>query len=471
MKIFDLHTAYLIMGMLYFIMPAGVWLALRENRSQTVTEWSVGGALFGMGMLLLGLRHQAPQWLTYEAAVLLMNLGQITRIGALRRELDRPLSPLVRFTWVLSMMGLYEAGRLLQPEGPGFFVVSILTLALYFGWIALLARELALREKLVSALWLSFTYVPIALMMGIHAVRVGLGHSGNTPFTPEWGNIAVALLGNLTAVIGNTSFLGMFVERATRQQLAMTEKQARAAESARLGRQIAQLDRVRGMGMLSASLGHELSQPLTSIHLIVEHAQLDARLGNATIEGMLEHLQSIQRQSRHAADILQRIRNFIHARESWHEPVSLQQVNASVMALLDDWLKSERVRIEVRQAATPVMVQGDAVQIAQVLVNLYRNAIEAIASQAGREIETTIETYGEMAVLAVRDHGPGFSEEALKQNAKGFFSSKDQGLGLGLLISRQIAEQHQGNLQCSNHPQGGAVVRMTLPLMQAQQPQ
>ncbi len=467
MDFFDLRTAYLIMGVLYFAMPLAVWLALWENRTRAVTEWCVGGALFGLGLLLLSQRHQLPNWLTYEAAVLCMNLGHLARVTALRHELQRPLGRTATLLLPAIFLLFYEIGRWGDPQGSLPYMVSLASLVVYFFWIALLALQLARQDRLYSAYWLGFIYLPLGLLVLIHLIRVALGVAEPGPMHNGWGAIAMALMGNITAVIGNTSFLGVYVERANRRQLEMAAEQARSAESARLGQQIAQLDRVRGMGMITASVVHELSQPLASIQLLSEHAEMEGAARPGDTPALLSHIGKILDQSRHASGILHRVRHYIATRETQHAPVSLQDVNGKVMDLLRDWLRMESVSVQVSAPASPVLVRGDDVQLAQILVNLYRNSIQASAGQTQRRIVVRIGQRQQHAFIAVEDNGPGFSAQALEQGqtAKGFFSTKSDGLGVGLMISRQIAQQHQGQLTLDNRPEGGAVVELELPLL------
>lgn len=463
MDFFDLRTAYLVTGMLYFIMPVAVWLALKENRTGAVDAWCAGGALFGLGLLLLSLRNHLPNWITYEVAGLLMNMGHLARVTALRSELKRPFGRITRVLLLCAFMLLYELGRTFDPQGPSIYMVSLAALVIYFSWIATLAHQLARRDKLQSASWLGFTYIPLALLALLNLLRVGTGIAELGPMLFDWGTIAMVLAGSITAVIGNTCFMGIYVERATQRQLAMAAEQARTAENARLARQIAHLDRMRGMSMVTASAVHELSQPLTTIQLIAEHAQLEGKLRPDNTAAILNHVVNILRQSRHAGDVLQRIRNFINTKETSHAPVSLQAVNEQVMALLEEWLRSEGVIVELSAPDAPVMVMGDSVQLAQILVNLYRNAIEATAGQVHRRIQVHIQEKDQRARIQVSDNGPGFSTEALPQD-KDFFSTKSDGLGVGLLISRQIAKQHQGQLNIRNETSGGAVVELDLPV-------
>lgn len=394
-----------------------------------------------------------------------MNAGQLLRVVSLRRELNRPLA----LGWPVALLVVFTACYILlrwnQPLGPLHYQLSLAFMALYFGWIALLALQLAREERLTSAYWLALVYTPLALLLLVQLIVVSTVslHPQPNVMRSTWSTVAVALMGNVAAVISNTSFMGMFIERATRRQLADAVAQTRTAENQRLGRQIARLDRMRGLGMVSASLAHELSQPMTSVQLSAEQAEFELKSGAHDPGRTQKHLEHILRHAQHAREVLQRIRRFVQPEPTPHDLVSLQGVNASMLELLNDWLQTEKVAVDVHAPAEPVSVQGDAVQLAQILMNVYRNAIEATAGQRDRRIFTRIELRHGQAHITVRDNGPGFSPEALARSQEGFFSSKRNGLGMGLVISRQIAEMHQGDLQTDNATEGGACVTLQLP--------
>ena len=160
-----------------------------------------------------------------------------------------------------------------------------------------------------------------------------------------------------------------------------------------------------------------------------------------------------------------RIRGFIKATPPEHQRISLQDVCTNVMRLMNDWLRSERVQMQWHAPEEGLHVQGDPVQLAQILVNLIRNSGQATAEQAQRRIILTLTQDGAHARLQVQDNGCGFSQACLQNDAPVFYTTKQDGLGVGLAISRHIAEQHRGHLTMSNAPEGGAIVRLTLPLV------
>lgn len=465
MNLFDARTAFFITGLLYFLMPLVVWLALREQKSDAVKLWCAGGELFGAGLLLISLRGHIPDWISFELASLFMHLGNTQRIQALRKELGTPMSaPLFAGTVALFWLG-YVIFRIMAPDGPFHFVWSLLAVGVQCIWISLLAHRLRRTEHIQSAKWLGIAYLPLALVMLLRAIQVVMGSAAPGLLVNEYVPLVIALMGILSSVLGNTGFLGVFVERASRQQIQHAQELARREENARLGRQITRLDRQRAMGMISASLAHELRQPLTGIGLNAECAEQIIRQDNAPASATAPFIAAILDNMRNATDIMNRIQGFIQAKPVEHQRTSLQTVCTNVSHLMGDWLRSERITLHMQLPPPPLNVQGDPVQLAQILVNLIRNSGQATAGQTSRRITLTLEQQGPQALLHVQDNGPGFGEGALQNNANAFYTTKADGLGVGLSISRSIAEQHQGSLSLRNAPEGGAVVTLALPLL------
>lgn len=241
----------------------------------------------------------------------------------------------------------------------------------------------------------------------------------------------------------------------------------RTEESAWLAEKVAHLDRVRGMGMIASSLAHEMAQPLTSIRLIAEHADLDLGQAFENRKALGIHIGNILTQVSYATQILRRIRDFVAVKEFVLTPVSVQRVHQQAMALLNDWMRSEDVELEIHEPGVSVMVMGDDIQLTQVLVNVYRNCIQACQGMAPARIAVDIQQRQDLALVRIEDNGPGFSAKFMAQGSREFLSTKKDGLGLGLMICRQIVEKHGGRMGLRNGEAGGAIVELEIPAIQA----
>jgi len=464
MNIFDTRTAFLIAGLLYFLMPLVVWMALRTQKTTSIAQWCIGGELFGLGLLLISLRSQVPDWVSYDIAAFCMHLGNVTRIQAMQNELGKPMSRPV-FAVVVSIFWLgYETGRMIEPYGPYHFVWSLLAIAFQSLWIAHLSRQLAARESIDSARWLSLAYLPMAVILCVRVLQVVSGSASHGPLIDGYTSMGMALLGIVAAVMGNTSFLGIYAERASRQQIQKAKEDARREETARLGRQIAHLDRQRGLGLIAQSLAHELSQQLANINIIAERAELKAIQAKGLDNAWAQCAADILRNTQVAVDIMNRIRGYIKAKDIEFQPVNLQQVCTNVTHLMNDWLRSEQIGLEIQMPEQDLSVQGDPVQLSQILFNLLRNAGQACSHRPQPRITLRLYTEGDHAMVQVQDNGTGFNPQALLNDTKQLVSTKIDGLGVGLSISSHIAELHHGSLSLNNAHEGGAQVTVSLPL-------
>ncbi len=139
-----------------------------------------------------------------------------------------------------------------------------------------------------------------------------------------------------------------------------------------------------------------------------------------------------------------------------------------VAELIGDEARSHKVRFEFSPSAGPVLVNGGPILLSQIILNVFRNAIEALPQETRREIHVSCINADGRAILKIRDTGPGLTPEILLQIGTPFFTTKSKGLGMGILISRSIAEQHCGTLTSANadtHVGGGAIFELNLPAL------
>ena len=215
------------------------------------------------------------------------------------------------------------------------------------------------------------------------------------------------------------------------------------------------------MGEIAASLAHELSQPLTNIYLITDRMEL--ALLQRKDESLNTYFKDLNRNTQKAGDILGRIRNFIQAKDSRFERVELNQVIADVGALIRDLAHNESVDLQVSLPDERLAVRADPVQLSQIFMNVLRNAIQATHGQSVRQVRIDVKRKGDMAHITLSDNGPGLSADILPLVGTAFFTTKTDGLGVGLSISKSIAQHHGGSLDIGNSPSGGAVVALHLP--------
>ncbi|HSQ02408.1 MAG TPA: ATP-binding protein [Burkholderiales bacterium] len=226
--------------------------------------------------------------------------------------------------------------------------------------------------------------------------------------------------------------------------------------------------RLIALGEMAAALAHEINQPLAAIANYNTGTVRRLRGGAWNASELLQAMEKSTEQVERAARIVQRVREFVRKREPM---LSRCDINAAIgeVARMGQ-LEAERRGVTFELALAPALppVLADFVMIEQVLVNLMQNAFEAmegVPQTTGRlVIRSAVTEEGEVHV-AVEDRGPGVSEEAARHLFTPFYTSKPEGLGLGLAICRSIVELHHGRIWASPHPDGGTIMHVALPAL------
>ena len=223
--------------------------------------------------------------------------------------------------------------------------------------------------------------------------------------------------------------------------------------------------RLSAAGQMMAALTHELSQPLTAAANSVNAARRELAKGDhQSASTVWDVLGEAGEQILRAGHIMRRLREFVSRGETEKrvERVSTMVEEASAFALTGPGALGVLVRLHFEPNALHVL--GDRVQIQQVLVNLIRNAIEAMEASSRRELDVTATLLdGRMVKIAVADSGPGLADGIAGKLFEPFVSTKPNGMGLGLSICRSIVEEHGGRLHCETNTGGGTVFRFTVP--------
>jgi signal transduction histidine kinase len=229
---------------------------------------------------------------------------------------------------------------------------------------------------------------------------------------------------------------------------------------------LATVTRVTTLGELAASIAHEVNQPLTAV---VSSAEACRRWLNRSIPDLNEArsaVESIISDTHRAAAVTRRVRALLSKTETPKAPLVISDVVSEVITLVQHELSSRRVSLRSELADTLPLVNGDRIQLQQVLINLVINGIDAMEPVTDRPHELVIRTYEDEAsrvVVAVEDCGVGISPENAAQVFDAFFTTKSNGMGMGLAICRSIVEAHGGRLQASPNDGPGATFTITLP--------
>jgi len=287
-------------------------------------------------------------------------------------------------------------------------------------------------------------------IIGIGRVVVGLRRDGSTfPMELAVGEMELS---------GRRLFTG-FVRDLTERQLA--EKRLQDLQS-----ELLHVSRLSAMGEMATALAHELNQPLTAV---INWSQAARRLFDAqTPESRTKALEFIDNsitQADRAGQIIRRLRSFVSKGENEpgrEEPNAVVE-EATALALVGAGERNVRVSLELGTDLPPVLI--DKVQIQQVVINLVRNAIEAMAAVELRQLTITTTQAEAGVAVSVADTGPGLAPEVADQLFQPFVTTKRKGMGIGLSICRSIIDKHGGRLQATPRPEGGMIFSFIMPIV------
>ncbi len=459
-------TVYLFLSFIYLLMPIAIWIALNNQRSKAVIWWCVGSELFAIGLLLVGLRPVIPTWVSYTVANGLTWFAACMQVVGLRFVLRQSISVKLIVFLVIAWLLVFEYFRLGLQNSHLRFGWALLFFVGIFAHIGYLARKISAIYELRNAQVLAWIYIGGALVLCIRIVRIAFGYTEPDATAQGVDSFLVVFSGVLVSVLGSFAFVGLFIESSAKREMAVIAERVRQDESVRLGEQIAQLERQRTLGAMSYSFAHELSQPLTAIlmdtHSIKSSLQKDA----VNIEEIVESVAEVERSANRTVQLVERIRNFIRPTQSLNELVDMKMLVRDVQLLLSHDIKIWAIQFEWDFDETECVVMGDKIQLSQIVLNVYRNAIQAMSTEKVRRITVSLEREPQSVVLRVRDSGPGLNEFLRDKVGHPFMTTKADGLGVGLSISKTIAEMHSGSLTITNALGGGALVELNLPAIQ-----
>jgi signal transduction histidine kinase/DNA-binding response OmpR family regulator len=231
--------------------------------------------------------------------------------------------------------------------------------------------------------------------------------------------------------------------------------------------QMAEIVRSNSLGEMASSLAHEINQPLAAITAYIKGCIKRLEIKNEVTPEILEVLNEASLQAERAGEVIHRIKNFVRKGELFYETIDINSMVEQTIQLIKYESQSSTIEIVYVPNKDLPLLEVDKIQIQQVILNLLRNAIEAIKSVNIVEPKITINVQQNskaQVTITVIDNGPGFSEQTASQLFELYFTTKPQGMGLGLTISRSVIEAHSGQLTALVLPQGGSCFQFDLPV-------
>ncbi len=263
----------------------------------------------------------------------------------------------------------------------------------------------------------------------------------------------------LLAPVAELDYVNVYARDITSERLAEEELKRRQNE-------LVHVTRLSNMGEMATGIAHELNQPLSAIVNFANGCARRLRLDIGGKDELLHALSQISAQANRAGEIIKRLRGMVSRRQPVRELVDLNVLARETCSLISHELKRQQLLIDRRLSEQPLWVRVDSVQIEQVLINLLRNALDALNDTPSAErrlvIESGVQSDG-MVYVSVQDNGSGISHKAMEHLFDPFFSTKESGMGMGLAISQTIMNNHHGKIRADSWPGSGSTLTIELP--------
>jgi signal transduction histidine kinase len=276
-----------------------------------------------------------------------------------------------------------------------------------------------------------------------------------------WERYSWQIASIIAVLLIQAGLIAVLLQEHRRRQRAEVQARQRMAE-------LAHVNRFSTAGELTASIAHEINQPLGSILTNAETADAILQSPSPDIAELRDIVKDILQDDRRASEVIRRMRSLLKKAPFELENLDLNDLARETVDFLLSLAVGRKVELASRITPQALPILGDRVQLQQVILNLVVNGIEAMKDTRSEERTISIRTsrVGEFAELSVSDRGPGIPEDKLKEVFEPFFTSKVEGMGMGLSIARTIIEAHHGLLCAKNRDHGGASFRIKLPLVQ-----
>lgn len=460
---FSISTAFLTAGFLYMLVSVVAWLMLKNQGAGAPTIWCLGGMVMGVGVILIGARSAVSPWVSFILGNSLLVVGNLMHVLALGKEVKGPIRWFT-FASIYLLTMLPSSYLHLVVQNPVWrFSWNLICMGVLTGWTAWLAWVIGRGEKSKSAYWLAAFYGLLTLELVSRSVTTGIEWSHSTILDNSFENLRLVVSVLMSGVLGNIMVVGLYLERASNKNIRFAVETERLSLNARLRAQITELFRERSMDEVSISLAHELGQPITGILMDINMVRSHCHqmgLADAQTEGLLK---SLETHALRARGIIGTIRRFVKSDPVVLERIDVRAVLDDVMALFAPAVREGKIHFEVQSPLPQAWVRGHALLLSLVFHNLFRNAMQACAPQAVH-VRVALAHDEDRLRVQIEDDGPGFTAEALRQAGEGGFTTKLDGMGIGLALCRRIVEQHNGTLSLANRSPGhGARITLAFP--------
>lgn len=475
---FDVPTASVMVGLMYFLLPTSVYLFLKEHHNQAVLLWCVGGVLTGIGFTAVAIRGDSTGLntsITYSLPNALLFLGVLLRIQSLKIDCKQALS--------YQQIGLFTALFILIYEliwrqfgvdqARNAYLLPIYAMELlvisHSAWVF----EKIHQSKVIRVL--TYNYFSYACIVVIKVLSVAISDEDILILSSSVINIIMVLIAFSTVVYSNLGYVGVVLEKVDRKRKeSLNENKKLVSTLEKKEALISQYARTKAfsdIGGYGSSVIHEISQPLTSAGFALQNlSNLLAKQKNLPAE-IVDRLNLVKEPMQKAAQIVNKLRGLMAKSDFNLSPIKLRDRINETLLILQNKIAQQQVNVVIIAPDTDVLVIADDAQINHVLINILDNAIDAMANNtdpsAKREIKITVRAEGHQVLLQVIDSGSGLSPKVAANMFNWLASDKVGGIGIGLALSKMFVESWGGtitarNATTSSHQLSGALIELNL---------
>ena len=473
---FDVPTATIVVGLMYFLLPTSVYVFLKEHRNQAVLLWCVGGGIHGFGFLALALRSgfsDLPLAISYTLPNTLFFLGAVLRIQSLRMDCKQGVPTkhllLITFIFVAAYECVWRSVGVDQARNVfllPIFAIELLILS-HSAWV----YEKIHQSKVIRVV--IYNYFSYASILAIKAISVAIGDEDILMLSSSAINITLILIGFCTVVYTNLGYIGVVLEKVKRErELSLNENKKLVSTLKKKEALISQYARIKAfsnIGGYGSSVIHEISQPLTTASFALENlSTLMAKQKDLPVE-ILNRLNLVKEPTQKAAQIVNNLRGLMAKSDFNLSPIKLRDRINETLLVLQNKIAQQQVNIELIASDAELQVVADEAQINHVLINILDNAIDATANNPNnkRDIKIKVRSAGKQIYVQVIDSGSGLSSKVQADMFNWLASNKVGGIGIGLALCKMFVESWGGKITGRNANPGtdqlsGALIELSL---------